>query len=142
MIEDFQGRGSSQGTTDITLVERQKSSPAKTRSGSKREVTEITLVECQKISSLVEDGIGSVREFIGELESDEETKNIGADEVECSDDGPVVQLPFRCPVSPFLAFPVCVVSIDKHSLGGPADSPPSLVISYHLKRRLRRPVRQ
>ena len=51
-------------------------------------------------NSLVEDGSGSVGEFIGELQGDDETKNICAGEVECSDDGPVVQLPF-------FALPVC-----------------------------------
>ena len=45
----------------------------------------------------------AVREYC-ELQGDEETKNISADEVECIDDGPVVQLPFRCPVSLLIAF--------------------------------------
>ena len=54
----------------------------------------MTLVELQKTSSPVEDGSGNVWEFTQKLHGDKDTENIRADEVECSDDGPVVQLPF------------------------------------------------
>ena len=50
-------------------------------------------------------------------------KSIWADEVECGDDGPVVQLPFSfVHFSLFPTMPVCIDSIDKHSPGGPAES--------------------
>ena len=58
----------------------------------------MTLVELQKTSSPVEDGSGNVWEFTKKLQGDKDTENIRADEVECSDDCPVVQLPFPCPV--------------------------------------------
>ena len=38
------------------------------------------------------------------------------------------------PVSSFLALPVCIESIDKHSPGGPADCASSHLISSHAKR--------
>ena len=46
------------------------------RRGSRQEATEITLVERQKISSPAEDEVGGMREFTGEREEDEVTKNI------------------------------------------------------------------
>ena len=45
---------------------------------------------------------------------------------------PIVLSFAHCPVSFFLALPVRIDSIDKHSLGGPADGASSHLISSHL----------
>ena len=65
----------------------------------------------QRTSSSVEDGIGSAKEFIGNYR---ETRRRGTFERI----GWSVAIMAHCPVSIFLALPVCIGSIDKLSSGG------------------------
>ena len=56
---------------------------------------------------LLRTGAAAHGNSLGKIDGDEETKNIGADEVECSNDGPVGRFPLSTFLSPRLACLCC-----------------------------------